>query len=146
MPLLKLFADDSEQPRRALIELPRWDAKVLLAAGFFAGYYYLVARLIGRTEPMPADVGQLVRDALLVLGPAIGVIVGATWRTTISDERSAARRSEDLRTAIETPSAPPALPAPGPELRRDVRAGTRAGVNDALADVAADDEGTEIIR
>ena len=91
MRLNRIFAGDPTEPRLALIQVPRFDVKLFLAGGFFFGYYALVWKLLDRTEPMPADVAQLVRDALLVLGPPIGVIVGSIYRTTNADERSAAR-------------------------------------------------------
>jgi hypothetical protein len=119
---------------------PRWDGKVVFAAIFIIGYYALIFRISG-THPVPPQNAQMIRDGMLVLGPAIGVIVGALFRTTGADERSSARRSDELKTAIVTPSAAPA-PAPAPEEVRGAvedgaRDGARAGVAQGL-DEAAD--------
>lgn len=91
---------------------PRWDGKIILAAMFILGYYVLV--LVMAWRPLPTSNAQLMHDAMLVLGPGIGVILGALYRTTGADERQAQLRSSDLQTAITTPTTVDAAPAPTP--------------------------------
>jgi hypothetical protein len=79
------------------------DSKLLAAVMFFAGYYVLVFILAQRSTPA-ANVA-LVRDSLLVLGPAIGVIVGATWRTDQRDEQQARNTGEGFRALGEQAKA-----------------------------------------
>jgi hypothetical protein len=67
-------------------------------------------------SPIPAINAQLIRDAMLVLGPGIGVILGALYRTTGADERQAQLRSADLQTAITTPASPAVENGPDPAL------------------------------
>lgn len=120
---------------RPLIAWPTWDGKLVLAGLFIVGYYTLV--ILMATRPLPAANAQLVRDALITLGPPIGLIFGALFRTTGADERAAALRSSDLQTAIMAP--PTALPTP--ELKSAVETGaargTEAGVRAATGETAA---------
>lgn len=109
------------------VQVPSFDGKLVIAAIFVLGYFILILRIADRT--LPDGNINLIRDALLVLGPAIGVIVGALFRTTAADERQSAIASEDLRTAIVTPSGPAAAPAATQEA---VRTGAREGVSEGL--------------
>lgn len=73
---------DRRGERRAQNSLFRLDTKTLIGFGFLAGYYVLVYRF--SLGGIPADNLPLVRDAMLTLGPPVGLIVGAIFRT---DER-----------------------------------------------------------
>jgi hypothetical protein len=112
-------------------DIPRWDGKIVLAAIFIVGYFTLVLCMVLGKSHIDVNTAQLVRDAMLTLGPGIGLILGALFRTTAAEERTSAMRSADLRTAIETPStiAPTATANAVEDGARD---GTRAGVEDAL--------------
>jgi len=114
---------------RPLFQLPQWDGKLFLAGLFLVGYYgtlYLI-----RDARIPAANLAVIRDQLVLLGPVIGLIFGALFRFTLSDERDAERRNETLKTAIETPSivTPDVLKDP---VREGAREGTKEGVEDAL--------------
>ena len=60
------------------------DTRMLVGTLFFAGYYGLVYFLINRV--VPAENGPLVRDAVLVLGPVVGAIGSALFRSDVKDE------------------------------------------------------------
>lgn len=105
---------DRDDPMRPLFQLPQWDGKLVLAGLFIIGYYSLI--LIMAWRPLPATNASLIRDAMLTLGPVVGLIFGSLFRNTAADERRDALRSSELKTAIETPSivAPAALVAEDP--------------------------------
>lgn len=127
-----------EDPMRPLIQLPGWDGKLVLAALFFVGYYALVWRISAHDIP-PANV-QLIRDQLLVLGPGVGVILGAIYRQTAAEERKDQAQANILKTAIETPSTVVAQPdglADGVE--KGARTGAREGVSEGLNEQANED-------
>ena len=62
--------------------------------------YYATLWVIGFREMPEANVG-LIKDALLQLGPPVGVIVGALFRTDSNDER----RTENTRAAFDAITA-----------------------------------------
>lgn len=80
---------------RAQLPYRPLDLKLLVGTLFFAGYYALVYLLVQRAIPGPN--GPLVRDSLLVLGPAIGVIVGALFRSDRRDEEQTRNTGEAFR-------------------------------------------------
>jgi hypothetical protein len=113
-------AAGQEADVRPLIEIPRWDGKLFLAGMFILGYYSLVFIMAWR--PLPPTNASLVRDAMLTLGPIVGLIFGSLFRTTGAEERRDALRSGDLRAAIETPTtviAPPADEPPNGQTNGD---------------------------
>lgn len=71
------------------------DWRMFIGFAFFAGYYLVVFSLM-RME-VPGTNGPLVRDALLVLGPPVGVIVGAMFRSDVRDEIAATNTGEGFR-------------------------------------------------
>lgn len=109
-----------------------WDGKLVLAALFTVGYFFIIYMLVG---PQRSDLSgtqkEIATIALAALGPQLGQIYAAIFRTTGADERQAALRSADLQKAIETPSTVAAPPVDD-QVREGAREGTRAGVNDAL--------------
>lgn len=76
-----------------------FDGKLVLGALFFLGYYALVFGFAFRDVPA-ANVG-LLRDAMLVLGPPVGAIVNAIWRTDRRDEEAARNTGEGFRAVQE---------------------------------------------
>ena len=137
------------------IDAPKWDGKLVLAPILFVGSYVIAWRLPSPATRMPAENVPLVRDQLLVLGPAIGVIVGALFRTTAADERASARNADVTKTAIETPSlvAPSGTAADlGDQVRQGAEEGARDGVTDGLTGNSAggspqiEDPEPEILR
>lgn len=60
------------------------DSRMLVGSLFFVGYYILVFTLL--KVVVPKENAPLVRDALLVLGPVVGAIGAALFRTDVRDE------------------------------------------------------------
>lgn len=99
---------------RYRIQPPRpVDWRTFIGFGFFVGYYVVVFMLIGREVPAPNS--GLIRDALLVLGPPVGVIVGAMFRSDVKDEIAAQNTGEGFRAlgkqADATKAAAETIPA-----------------------------------
>lgn len=61
------------------------DTRLIIGFGFLAGYYALIFYLAAQRHELPN--GDMVRDALLVLGPPVGAIVAALFRTDARDEQ-----------------------------------------------------------
>jgi hypothetical protein len=140
-----------ESDMRPLIQVPTWDGKLVLAGLFILGYYSLV--LIMAWRPLPTTNAGLIRDAMLTLGPVVGLIFGSLFRNTAAEERRDALRSSEVRAAIEAPGT--AAPMTGPQshdIADAVERGTSAGLsgaepvkvevrpNGTLAPLAADGE------
>lgn len=77
------------------------DARLVIGFGFLAGYYALIFYLAGREALANAD---MVRDALLVLGPPVGAIVAALFRTDARDVEQTANTGRAFK-AIEAAAA-----------------------------------------
>lgn len=111
-------------PRRPL------DLRAFIGLAFLAGYYLMVLRFISRV--VPAENIPLVRDSMLVLGPAVGAIVQSLFRSDVRDELQAQNTGEGfraMRTQAEATVAAVAAPAGG---------GDPAGkAADEVADAAA---------
>jgi hypothetical protein len=88
---------------RPLIEMPKWDGKLVLGAFFTAGYFAVAAWII-RFAGLNPQQKELAMIVLAALGPQLGQIYGAIFRTTGAEERNSARQAETLKTAIETPT------------------------------------------
>ena len=71
------------------------DYRVLVGVLFFIGYYLLVFALT--RAALPAENAPLVRDAMLVLGPVVGAIGQALFRTDKRDEIAANNTGEAFR-------------------------------------------------
>lgn len=71
------------------------DYRVLVGVLFFIGYYLLVYALT--RAALPAENAPLVRDAMLVLGPVVGAIGQALFRTDKRDEIAANNTGEAFR-------------------------------------------------
>lgn len=65
---------------------PRRDIRALIAFAFLGGYYWMVYRFA--TAAIPEGNVDLIRDAMLTLGPPVGIIVGAMFRTDVRDEQT----------------------------------------------------------
>jgi hypothetical protein len=99
--------ETGERQVRPLIDI-KWDGKLVLAAYYTTGYFvlaYFIIRYVG--SPLQKELALIV---LAALGPQLGQIFAAIYRTTGADERQAALRSSDLQKAIETPSTVVAAP------------------------------------
>jgi hypothetical protein len=133
-------ADPSgEYAMRPWIQMPTWDGKLVLAGILIIGYYLLVIIIVRGTPAgdLTASRAAVVHDALLTLGPPIGLVFGALFRSTGAEERNAALRSNELTTAIQTPSVVAGAANGTNEdtagaVEDGARRGTRQGVDDAM--------------
>lgn len=105
---MRKFIEGVGEAMRTFFE--RLDGKTFLGAIVLIGYLLLINKLISRSTTIPN--ADLVKDQLLVIGPVIGMIASALWRTTGADER----RTDALigaKNTLEAAAAPTlALPAP----------------------------------
>lgn len=121
----KLERDRLSPPR------PR-DIRMLVGTLFFAGYYALVWRMMSG-RGIPADTITLVKDAMLVLGPVVGMIAQALFRTDSKDEMATQNTGEAFRAQSKQAEATIAAAATTP-----VDTGAAAGA-ERVADAAADE-------
>lgn len=63
------------------------DIRQLIGFAFIAGYYFLVYQFT--LGSVPTENKDLIRDAMLTLGPPIGLIVGAMFRSDAKEEQAA---------------------------------------------------------
>lgn len=106
------------------------DTRAFIGLAFLVGYYLMVLRFI--THVVPAANVALVRDSMLVLGPAVGAIVQSLFRSDVRDEIQANNTGEGFRAMGRQAEATVAAVAATPALDQ---AGKAA---DAVADAAAD--------
>lgn len=111
MTILELF--DRMHERRMAVPRRPLDVKAFIGLLFLAGYYLMVMRFMDRVIP-EANV-PLVRDAMLVLGPAVGLIVGALFRTDIRDEQRTVNTGLAYKAIAETAKAGAAAGQPEQE-------------------------------
>lgn len=90
------------------------DTRMLVGVLFFLGYYVLVYQLLIKIVPEPN--APLVRDAMLVLGPVVGAIGQALFRSDVRDEIQASNTGEGFRAmrsqAEATKAAAEGIPPP----------------------------------
>ena len=104
MNLLEFLDARHERRMQYRLQVGRpFDGKLILGALFFLGYYALVFGFAFRDVPA-ANVG-LLRDAMLVLGPPVGAIANAIWRTDRRDEEAARNTGEGFRALQEQAKA-----------------------------------------
>lgn len=75
------------------------DARLAIGALFIVGYYASIW-IVG-FKPMPVENVALIKDAMLQLGPPVGVIVGALFRSDRNDEK----RTENTKAAFDAIAA-----------------------------------------
>lgn len=78
---LERQAQNPRQPR---------DIRQFIGFAFLAGYYAMVWRFIDQSNALPEANLALIRDAMLTLGPPVGLIVGAMFRTDAREEQATA--------------------------------------------------------
>lgn len=71
------------------------DTRMMVGVLFFLGYYILVFAMLKTV--IPDENAPLVRDAMLVLGPVIGAIGQALFRTDLKDEIATQNTGEAFR-------------------------------------------------
>lgn len=97
MKLLEFFDRVGQRRLERYLATPHrpTDWKSFIGLAFLAGYYLIVFRLIAHV--VPAVNAPLVRDSLLVLGPAVGAIVQSLFRESVKDEIQAQNTGEGFR-------------------------------------------------
>lgn len=86
---------------------PLRDIRQFIGFAFLAGYYWLVWQFA--TKTVPAANLDLIRDAMLTLGPPVGLIVGAMFRSDAREDQATANTAkafEAISAAASAPSAP----------------------------------------
>jgi len=111
---------DRWHERRARRSRKPLDTKVLVGALFFAGYYALVWRLMGAA--IAETNAPLVRDALLVLGPPVGAIVSALFRSDSRDDQLALNSGDAWRAVGAQAKATEAAAVAGTTVERNPNA------------------------
>lgn len=102
------FLDRRAERRANRDPMLRVDTKTIIGFGFLAGYYFLVWQIMSAPDIPEKTIG-LVRDAMLTLGPPVGVIVGAIFRSDIRDEQATAntaRAFEAVKAAAQAGNQP----------------------------------------
>ena len=105
MTLFELL-DRMGERRAQRIHRPR-DIRQFIGFAFLAGYYWMVYQFSQRS--LPAENIDLVRDAMLTLGPPIGIIIGAMFRTDRADEQrveNTARAFDAVKAAAVAGTTP----------------------------------------
>lgn len=88
---------------------PSRDIRQFIGFAFLGGYYVMVWKFA--TGSVPAGNMDLIRDAMLTLGPPVGLIVGAMFRSDAREDQAAVNTGEAFKA---------------------VRAAAQAGTSDAI--------------
>lgn len=80
------FLDRWDARRLTRPERPLRDIRQFIGFAFLAGYYAMVYQFT--RSDVPAANVDLIRDAMLTLGPPVGLIVGAMFRSDARDEQA----------------------------------------------------------
>lgn len=94
--------------RRAQNPRPARDIRQFIGFAFLCGYYVMVWRFA--TGEVPERNTDLIRDAMLTLGPPVGLIVGAMFRSDLKDEQAARNTSEAFKAVREVAAGNAAAP------------------------------------
>lgn len=110
------YLDRRSERRASRDPMFRFDTKTLIGFGFLLGYYVLVWQIMSSPDIPEKSIG-LVRDAMLTLGPPVGVIVGAIFRSDMRDEQqtlNTGRAFEAVKAAARASGTQPdAMLQPG---------------------------------
>lgn len=90
---------DRALERRAKHPRPARDIRQFIGFAFLAGYYWMVWQFSQKALPEPNL--DLIRDAMLTLGPPVGLIVGAMFRSDLRDEQTARNTGEAFKAVRE---------------------------------------------
>lgn len=101
--LLELIDRMSERRSRNPNRNSLPDIRQLIGACFIFGYYFLVYRFV--LTPIPEANKDLIRDAMLTLGPPIGLIVGAMFRSDAREEQATKNTGSMIETFKEQAKA-----------------------------------------
>lgn len=110
------------------------DTRMFVGVMFFVGYYLLVYGLMRFT--IPQTNAPLVRDALIVLGPVVGAIGQALFRTDVRDEIATSNTGAGYRAMQASAEATKAAAATSPPTGDDSAANAADDVAHAAKDKA----------
>src|SRR5688500_13869631 len=79
---------------------PTRDIRQFIGFAFLVGYYVMVWQF-SQTKLPPENV-DLIRDAMLTLGPPIGIIIGAMFRTDAREEQATKNTAEAFKAIRAT--------------------------------------------
>ena len=82
---------------------PKRDIRQLIGFIFLLSYYGVVFVFIMRAVPVQNI--DLIRDAMLTLGPPVGIIIAAMFRTDMRDEQATANTGEAFAAIKEAARA-----------------------------------------
>lgn len=87
MTILEFLDRIGERRTRRMTARPHrpWDVRAFIGMLFLAGYYWMVWQFSQRA--LPQENLDLIRDAMLTLGPPVGLIVGSMFRNDIRDQQ-----------------------------------------------------------
>jgi hypothetical protein len=102
------FLDRMGERRANRPARPARDIRQFIGFAFLAGYYLMVWRFA--SLGIPAANKDLIRDAMLTLGPPVGLIVGAMFRSDAREEQSAVNTAEAFRAIRASAEAPATRP------------------------------------
>src|SRR3990167_7497124 len=78
---------------------PLRDIRQFIGFSFLAGYYLMVVKFT--YIALPEGNIPLIRDAMLTLGPPVGLIVGAMFRSDAREEQATANTGEAFKAVTE---------------------------------------------
>lgn len=90
------FLDRIGERRALRPERPMRDIRQFIGFAFLAGYYLMVYNF--SQKALPQENLDLIRDAMLTLGPPVGLIVGAMFRSDARDDQQTRNTREAFRT------------------------------------------------
>lgn len=97
--------------RRAQLPPRQRDIRQFIGFAFLAGYYWMVYQFSQRA--LPAENLDLIRDAMLTLGPPVGLIVGAMFRSDAKEEQAAINTGEAFRAVRQVAASNVSTPDHG---------------------------------
>lgn len=104
------FLDRMGERRANRPARPLRDIRQFIGFAFLAGYYFMVYKFA--TSNVPAGNLDLIRDAMLTLGPPVGLIVGAMFRSDAREEQATVNTTEAFRTIRAAQAGSPAPDTP----------------------------------
>lgn len=93
------FLDRMGERRADRPQRPLRDIRQFIGFAFLAGYYWMVYQFSQRA--LPPENLDLIRDAMLTLGPPVGLIVGAMFRSDAREEQATANTGAAFKAVTE---------------------------------------------
>lgn len=85
------------------------DPRLKVGVSFFVGYYVLIFAIMFKNGLGVENAG-LVKDAMLVLGPIVGMIAQALFRSDARSDQDSVNNGEAMKLAREAVQAAPVTP------------------------------------